>query len=72
MQVELAVALTLVGIAAVGVFTAEPVGLFTGAPDDTANRQLSKVDARLRRIEDTLLIMQRRHARKAGSSTLSQ
>jgi voltage-gated potassium channel len=64
----LAVALMLVGIAAFGVLTAELVSLFVGEPDDTANRHLVQVDARLRRIEDALLPMQRRHARKAAQA----
>jgi hypothetical protein len=64
----LAVALMLVGIAAFGVLTAELVALFAGEPDDTANRQLLEVDARLGRIEDALLPMQRRYTRKAAQA----
>ena len=64
----LAVALMLVGIASFGVLTAELVALFAGEPDDTANRQLLQVDARLRRIEDALQPMQQRHARKAAQA----
>ena len=64
----LAVALMLMGIAAFGVLTAEMVALFVGEPDDTANRHLLQVDERLRRIEDALHPVQRRHARRAAQA----
>jgi voltage-gated potassium channel len=64
----LAVALMLMGIAAFGVLTAELVALFVGEPDDSANHHLLQVDARLRRIEDALQPVQRRHARRAAQA----
>jgi hypothetical protein len=64
----LAVALMLAGIAAFGVLTAELVALFVGEQDVTANRHLLQMDARLRRIEDALLPMQWRRARKAAQA----
>ena len=64
----LGVALMLMGIAAFGVLTAELVSLFVGESDDVANRHLLQVDARLRRIEDALEPVQRRHARRAAQA----
>jgi voltage-gated potassium channel len=64
----LAVALMLVGIAAFGLLTAELVSLFVGEQDDTTNGHLLQMDARLRHIEDALLPMQRRRARKAAQA----